>query len=134
MKTLVSVLKRSITRTFYVHITRNRIRHRHLESGMEVSLEAEQPFTGPRLLVAEFSVAQRMLQRGIRMLTSGVGLAPVIVVSAGEMVEGGLSESEERLLLELGYQAGARFVAVVTGDLSDVEVREVIRGRGLLRA
>jgi hypothetical protein len=50
------------------------------------------------------------------------------------MVEGGLSESEERLLLELGYQAGARFVAVVTGDLSDVEVREVIRGRGLLRA
>ena len=107
---------------------------RHLESGRQVSLDADPLFSSSRLLVANFSAARHLLQRGIRTLTSGIGLAPVIVFSAGEMTEGGLSESEERLLLDLGYEACAHYVAAVAEDLSDGGVLEVIKGRSFLRA
>ena len=134
MKKLVSFLKRSMVRTMYIRIASNRMHFRHLESGREISLDADPPFTSSRLLVANFSAARHLLQRGIGTVTGGIGLAPVIVFSAGEMTEGGLSESEERLLLDLGYEAGAHYVAAVAGDLSDGGVLEVIKGRSLLRA
>ena len=124
----------SVSRTLYVRITKDRMRVRHIESGSEISLEATQPFTNSRLLVAGFSAAQRLLKRGIGEAAGRFGLAPVIIIHPAEMMEGGLSESDERLLLDLGYSTGARYVAVVAEALSDAEVRQAAKSRGLIRA
>jgi len=131
---IIGFLGWSVSRTLYIRITRDRMRVRLIESGRKVSLDAAQPFTNSRLLVAGFSAAQRLLKRGIAEAAGRFGLAPVIVIHPAEMVEGGLSESDERLLLDLGYGTGARYVAVVAEALSDAEVRQAAKSRGLIRA
>lgn len=134
MSKIIGFLGGSVSRTLFVRITKNCMRIRHIESGREISLDAAQPFTNSRLLVAGFSAAQRLLKRGIGEAAGRFGLAPVIVIHPAEMMDGGLSESDERLLLDLGYDTGAQYVAVVTDALSDAEVRQIIRSRRLLRA
>ncbi len=134
MSKIIGFLGGSVSRTLYVRISKNCMRVRHIESGREISLDAAQPFTNSRLLVAGFSAAQRLLKRGIGEAAGRFGLAPVIVIHPSEMMDGGLSESDERLLLDLGYGTGAQYVAVVTDALSDAAVRQVVSGRRLLRA
>jgi hypothetical protein len=134
MSRIIDFLGRSVARTLYVRITRNRMRIRHIESGNEISLDAAEPFTSSRLLVAGFSAAQRLLERGIGLAAGRFGLAPILVIHPVEMMDGGLSESEERLFLDLGYGTGAQFVAVVAADVSDEEARQIARCRCLLRA
>jgi rod shape-determining protein MreB and related proteins len=134
MSTITNWLGRSLSRTFYVRIARNRMHVRHVESGREISVEAEQAFTGSRLLVAEFTIAQGLLKQAIRKLSDGFRLAPVLVLHPLELVEDGLSESEERLLLDLGYGVGAQHVTVVTEALSDTDVMQLTRQCHRLRA
>lgn len=129
MSKFVGFPVRSISRTLYVRITKNRMQIRHIESGSEISLDAAQPFTNSRLLVADFSAAQRLLKQGIAEAAGRYGLAPVIVIHPAEMMEGGLSESDKRRLLDLGYGTGARYVAVVADSLADAEVRQAAKGR-----
>lgn len=131
---IIGFLGRSVSRTLYVRVTKDRMQVRHIESGREISLDAAQPFTSSRLLVANFSAAQRLLIRGIGEAAGRFGLASVIVIHPAEMMDGGLSESDERLFFDLGYGTGAQYVAVVTDALSDAEVRQVTRSRRLLRA
>lgn len=134
MSKIIDFLGKRVSRTLYVRITRNCMRVRHIESGREVSLDAAQPFTNSRLLVAGFSAAQRLLKQGIGEAAGRFGLAPEIIIRPAEMMDGGLSESDERLLLDLGYGTGAQYVAVATDTLSDAEVRQIARSRCLLRA
>lgn len=134
MSKVIEILAKGVSRTLYVHITRNRMRIRHIESGREISLDSAQPFTNSRLLVADFSAARHLLKRGIREAAGRFGLAPAIVIYPAEMMDGGLSESDERLLLDLGYDTGARYVAVVTDALSDTEAGQIAKGRSLRRA
>ncbi|HEX4986436.1 MAG TPA: hypothetical protein VFV71_10270 [Burkholderiales bacterium] len=115
-------------------ISRDRMRFRHIETRQTMTLDAPRPFTTSRLLIGGFSIAQNMLRRGIRELTGSLGLAPTLVLSAVEMSEGGLSEAEEKLLLELGYGVGARYVAAATGDLSSTQILALLRRQASLSA
>ena len=112
--------------TVYVLVKRNQFRVRHLESNAEVTLDAQPPFTTSRLIIGEFSVAESLLKRGIREVSKRgfLSMAPFVVIQPLEMLEGGLSEVEERVLREVAIGAGATRVVVWVGpQLSDAEVK-----------
>jgi rod shape-determining protein MreB len=113
--------------TLYVRVSRNAFRVKHLETGKSVTVAAQEPFTTARLLVGNFQVAQRALRKAFRELIGGgfLTFAPAVVMHPVEMVEGGLSDIEERIMRELAMGAGARKAAVWTGpDLADGDVRK----------
>ena len=57
-------------------------------------------------------------------------VSPQVLIQPLEMLEGGLSEVEERVLKEIAIGAGASKVVVWVGrELSDAEVREKLNGR-----
>ncbi|OGB24097.1 MAG: hypothetical protein A3I66_11545 [Burkholderiales bacterium RIFCSPLOWO2_02_FULL_57_36] len=70
-------------------------------------------------------VAEKLLKRLVKELVGNFWFAPApcILVHAMEMTDGGLSQIEERTLLELGLGSGGRKVKVYVGpELSDQAV------------
>jgi len=114
--------------TFYVRIDRNCFHVRHVES-FNVHVESSAtPFSTQRLLVGNFASAEACLTKAINAVSKQLKkrqfLAPRVLMHPREMVEGGLSEVEERVLRELGLSAGARRVEIWIGeDLHDDEIR-----------
>lgn len=88
------------------------------------------PFTTERLLVGQFYAATNELKKGIKS-NFGNGFLPVkfdALIHPMEKTEGGLSEVEERTLLEVAAGAGARKTSVWVGhELSDHEVVEKLQ-------
>ena len=116
--------------TLYVRVSRNSLRVKHIESGKSLVVTPTEPFSTPRLLVGQFAVAQLALRKAVKELVGGglVAVAPAIVMQPLEMIDGGLSDVEERIMRELAVGAGARKVAVWVGhELSDAEVKEKAR-------
>jgi len=114
-----------LTGVVYVKVSKNQFRVRHVVDNKEIVVSAFEPFTTTRLLVGEFAIAEKYLKDGIKKLHEGRWFAasPVIVIQPLEMIEGGLSQVEERVLRELAAGAGARKVFVWVGhELSDQEV------------
>lgn len=124
-------MNKFFTRALYIKVTRNAFRVSSVsDSSAEQVFTPEQPFTTQRLLVGQFSVAQACLAAAFRAM-SGKGLiriAPVVVIHPQEMVEGGLSEVEERLFRELALGAGARKAVLWTGqELRSDQVMDLIK-------
>ena len=114
----------------YVTVRRNQFRIRHLESGAEATFDAQPAFTTSRLLVGEFRVAEALLKQGLRQVlkSSLISVAPYVVIHPLEMVEGGLSEVEERVLKEVAIGAGATKAVVWVGpQLSDADVKAKLK-------
>ena len=105
--------------TLYLKLSCNQMQLRHLQSGRELLLPADPPFSNQRLLVADFAAAQHLLQRGIKTLLPmrfmRLSRPPQLLIQPLERCEGGLSQVEERLLLELGLGCGARKVRLHLG-------------------
>jgi hypothetical protein len=97
------------------YVRRNHMEVVNLEDGRVARGEGE--FTTTRLLVGQFKVAEELLSRLLKEVKSrGLFSAPPrLLVQPLEMTEGGLSEVEERVFLELGEGAGARHVKIHTG-------------------
>lgn len=95
-----------------VDIYRNKMVFR---SGSESkTISPESPFTMERLLVGTFLPAVECLMSGLKQM-GAIGFLkskPKLVIAAKELNQGGLSEVEERCLLELGYSCGAGKVSV----------------------
>lgn len=119
------MLAKFLANTIYVQIRKNTFRLRHIEAKKEREVTAQKPFTTTRLLVGQFQEAESLLRKGIQEI-GNKGLfqvSPVVIIHPIEMVEGGLSEVEERLFRELASSCGARSVFVYTGaPLADSEV------------
>ena len=116
--------------TVYVRVRKNRFDVRHVESGREATVTSETPFTTIRLLVGEFPVAESALPAAMKDVKYGVPhlVAPTVVMHPLEMIEGGLSAVEHRVLMEVAHGAGAKRVTVWVGPvLTDDEVREKAR-------
>jgi len=110
----------------YVRIRRNQVSVRHPKSQRDVTLQAAKPFTTTRLLVGDLLAAHETFVAAIKaaLPASWWRPSPVVVVHPLEMIEGGLSEVEERLLKEVFLGLGAAKVIVWIGpELSDAEVR-----------
>jgi len=108
-----------------VKVARNLIFLRHIQDKKEVVVSPTEPFTTKRQLVGEFTIAEEILKQGVQKVCKRrwITASPVIVIHPLEMVEGGLSQVEERVLKELAAGAGARKTVVWVGhELSDSEV------------
>lgn len=79
------------------------------------------PFKHPRSLVADFFLAEKILQYGVKQVhQSRIRPAPRIIMHQLEKTEGGLTSIEDRVLRELAVGAGAREVLVHIGDRINV--------------
>lgn len=124
------MLAKFLANTLYVQVRNNSFRVRHIESRTERDVSARRPFTTTRLLVGQFQEAESLLRQAIREV-SGRGLfqvSPIVVIHPIEMIEGGLSEVEQRIFRELALGSGARNVFVHIGaPLTDSQVVAVSR-------
>lgn len=89
------------------------------------------PFDHPRLLVHDFTVAEKMcafaFQEAANM--SPLRPAPVVVMHPDCQLEGGLTIIEARVLREMAEGGGARKVFVHEGPrLTDDDVRQIVKG------
>ncbi|MDO3387930.1 rod shape-determining protein [Gilvimarinus sp. SDUM040013] len=82
------------------------------------SLSVINPFSHPRLLVANFTAAEQVLNFGIKSLSQNklIAPSPVVVIHPREKLEGGVTDVEDRLYRELALGAGARKVFLHLGD------------------
>ena len=114
-----------LSNTIYVQVRKNAFRLRHLESKEEREVSAPKPFTTTRLLIGQFQAAEALLKKAIREIGHG-GLfqtSPIVIIHPMDMVEGGLSEVEERAFRELALSSGARRAYVYVGaPLTDSEL------------
>jgi hypothetical protein len=111
----------------YVQVRRNQFRLRHIESNREGTFVAETPFSTQRLLVGEFRVAENLLKRALEEGSARgfFSVNPYVLIQPLEMLEGGLSEVEERVLRELaiGGARASKVVVWVGAPLGDAEVK-----------
>jgi hypothetical protein len=109
--------------TLYLKLSCNQMQLFHLQSGRELFLPADPPFSNQHLLVADFAAAQHLLQRGIKILLPArfmrLSRPPQLLIQPLARLEGGLSQAEERTLLELGLCCGARKVRLHLGPELD---------------
>ena len=121
----------SLARNVYVQVRRNQFKIRNFGSGFDATVVAQAPFTTTRLLIGQFVVAQNTLKEALKQEAKDhfLAVSPYIVIHPLEMVEGGLSEIEERIFREVAVGAGASKVVVWFGhELNDVEVKEKLSG------
>jgi rod shape-determining protein MreB len=80
------------------------------------------PFKHARSFVADFALAEKLLQYGIYTIhnCSILRPAPRVVIHQLEKTEGGLTDIEDRVLRELALGTGAREVVIYLGDKIDV--------------
>ena len=83
----------------------------------EPDLTLINPLDHPRLLIADFAYAERLLRYGIASAyeKSLLPRSPVLIIQPMEKTEGGISDIERRMYTELGLGAGARKVYVHDG-------------------
>ena len=91
---------------------------RHINTGNEVTETSNASFTSQRLLVGDFTVAEHFLKNLVKKVapTGWFTPSPKVLLHPIEMIEGGLSQVEERALLELAAQVGARKASIYLGS------------------
>jgi rod shape-determining protein MreB and related proteins len=111
----------------YVKIHEDSVEAKHLETQHSVRLISPEPFTTSRLLVGEFTIAEKLIKSAVQQCCSKKKLtvSPNILIHPLEKVEGGLSEVEKKTFLELAIFAGARDAIVWVGaELVDFQILE----------
>nr|WP_314898999.1 hypothetical protein [uncultured Deefgea sp.] len=106
----------------YIKIYPNKVSVRNVNKKTEVSKSAFAAFTSQRLLVGEFTVAEKLLKELITEVAHrGLFRVPHrAVIQPQAMIENGLCQVEERLFLELALGSGAFKAKVHVGaDLHD---------------
>lgn len=125
------MFEKLLANTLYVQIRPNAFRLRQIEARKEREVLAQNPFTTTRLLVGQFREAESLLRTAVQEIENGrfLKVRPVMVMHPLEMVDGGLSEIEERIYHELAIGAGARSAFVYVGSpLTDADVMAVSEG------
>ncbi len=87
------------------------------------------PFSHPRVLFSDFTVAEKLLQHVFKHLNKDkyFALKPVVVIHPMEKTEGGLTMIEIRAFRELALGAGAREVFVVERDTETIPLHNLNR-------
>ncbi|WP_247663492.1 rod shape-determining protein [Shewanella sp. MMG014] len=87
------------------------------------NIKVSNPFKHPRSFVADFMLAEKILQHGIYQIhKSRIRPAPRIIMHQLEKVEGGLTSIEDRVLRELAAGSGAREVIIYLGSKINTSV------------
>ena len=113
------------TTYLYMRIGVNRIQMRNISNGESVDLFAETSFSHSRMLIGNFTEAQVLIKKAVASAKgSGLQLFLRILIHPTELVTGGLTQIEERVLYELAHGAGAGKAFIWLGPaLSDEEVK-----------
>ncbi len=121
----MNMFREFFSNTIYLKVHPNKFELKNITTGKFTSVMATEPFTTKRLLVGHFSNADKTLKEGIVKISKKKTFnpRPIVIIHPMNMVEGGLSQIEERVLLELAHGAGARKVKLWVGhELTDQEV------------
>ena len=114
------------SKILYVKVEENTFIIKSIHNGKTVTVKADTPFSNKRLLIAEFTVALKVLTSGIKQLTNTQLFAPTIIMHPLENIDETLSEVEEKVLKEIALNAGAREVKLWLGkELSDKELLNI---------
>jgi hypothetical protein len=84
------------------------------------------------MLIGEFTAAEQALKAALKNAEKDrlLRLPPQILMHPLEMIEGGLSQIEQRIFLEVAKGAGASKATVWLGpELSDEEVKRKLSGK-----
>ena len=94
-----------------------------------MDLFAEASFSNPRMFIGNFTEAQSLIKKAVTSVKgSGLQLLLRILVHPTELVIGGLTQIEKRVLHELAHGAKAGKVFIWLGlDLSDEEVKAKLK-------
>lgn len=113
--------------TIYVQVFASRFIVRNVDSGEQREVVRDQKFASPRMLIADFTMAQVQLKEAVKAVRRGFR-APEILIHPMELVEGGVTQVEYRVFVELGAGAGASRVGVHVGPpIAGEAVRKAIR-------
>lgn len=84
-------------------------------------LDVSNPFSHPRLLVADFAKAEKVLMQGMREVNESKFIAPspVVIMHPMDKLEGGITDIECKIYRELALGAGAREVHLHVGKELD---------------
>lgn len=109
----------------YIKISTDSITVRNIDEGSVVTKCTDQPFSSKRLLVGNFTNADKLLRAAVGEAQTSSFLPRSVraVIHPLEKIEGGLSQIEDRVLRELAAGAKVSKVFVHIGDvLSDAQV------------
>ena len=111
----------------YVQVFADHFVVSNIDSGVSREVKRDQQFTSPRMLIADFTTAEHQLKEAVRSVRRGLR-APEILIHPLERIEGGVTQVEHRVFVELGMSSGASRVGVYVGSpLSGEAVRNAIR-------
>ncbi|MDQ8023000.1 MAG: hypothetical protein REI94_14275 [Moraxellaceae bacterium] len=111
----------------YVQVFADRFIVRNADSGASLEVQRDQRFASPRMLIADFTMAEHQLKQAVRSVRRGLR-APEILIHPMERIEGGVTQVEYRVFVELGMGSGASRVGVHIGPvLSGKDIRKAIR-------
>jgi hypothetical protein len=110
----------------YVQIFADRFVVKNVDSGESRETQRDQQFESPRMLIADFTHAQHHLKDIVKSVRRGLR-APEILIHPMERIDGGITQVEYRVFVELGRGSGASRVGVYSGvPLSGEAVRKAI--------
>ena len=117
----------------YIKIFNNKIEIKDLRTGKSISRESSSHFSNTRLLIADFNVAELFIRSLLEEVLSPQRFfqrSLKVVIQPMEDFEGGLSESEKRILRDIGEQIGGVHVVLVenTRPLSEAEALSKLQG------
>ena len=112
----------------YIKIYPDKIEIVNIKTGQALSKVASTSFSSSRMLIAEFNVAENL----IRDILNELGLSKrslKLLIQQMKEFEGGICESEKRILADLGEQAGAVSIQIVnrTQVLSNEEIHAALK-------
>ena len=110
----------------YVQVFINRIHAKNIGSGATSDTIPPEPFSHPRALVGNFTVAETAVKATLAEVKgSKLFHTTRVLMLAMERLEGGLTQIERRVLREMALGAGAGKVDIWEGHvLTDDEVRQ----------
>ncbi len=113
----------------YIQIFADRMLLRSVVTGRELELRPSAPYSHPRAIIGNFTIAEETLRKGIKDLQRGrFILRTLAVIHPRERIEGGITQVEETCLREVGIGARANKVIVWSGTtLTDAEVEAKLR-------
>lgn len=113
----------------YLRIAANSVQARNVSAGGDATSNSVGSFSHPRMLVGSFTHAQVAVKSAISEVAGAGFLRSLrILVHPLERIEGGLTEVEERVFVELARGAGAKKVVLWVGAaLTDAAVKERLR-------
>jgi hypothetical protein len=113
----------------YIKIYPNKLVAREISSGRTTEVVPASEFSHPRLLVGEFSEAEKAMKSVIQFFKSANPLKGFrLLMHPIAEFPGGICEAEERLFRLLAYEARASQVVLWVGpELSDEQVLQKIR-------